>query len=279
MNKERINELNRIAYELRKQAVTMVYSAHTGHAAPALSDADIIAALYFEIMKLDPSNPHDPDRDRFVLSKGHACVSYYAALAKRGFFPEEVLSTYRKLDSKLQGHPNMNKVPGVDMTSGSLGNGVSGALGMALVAKRENKDHMVYCIAGDGEIQEGITWEAFMSAAHYGLDNLVVFIDRNGLQSGGEVTKVMNLGDLQAKFAAFGWDVQTVDGHDIEAICSSVENAKANPGKPHVVICNTVKGKGVSYMEGQYLWHMKAPTQEQFEQAIEELDAAIASFN
>lgn len=279
METSRLNELYRISYELRKQAVTMVHRAKTGHAAPALSSADIVATLYFEKMNLDPSNPKWENRDRFVLSKGHACVSYYAALAKRGFFPEAMLESYRELDSKLQGHPNMNKVPGCDMTSGSLGNGVAGALGMALLAKREGKKHYVYAIAGDGEIQEGIVWEACMSAGHYGLDNLILFVDNNGLQSGGNVQDVMNIEDLASKFSAFNFDVQRIDGHDIAAISDAVDKAKAVKGKPHAIIAKTVKGKGVSYMEGQYLWHMKAPTDEQYELAMKELDDVISKYN
>lgn len=275
---ERVKELYRISYELRKQAVTMVYRAKTGHAAPALSMGDLITALYFEKLNLDPENPKWEDRDRFVLSKGHACPLYYAALAKRGFFPEEMLKTYRCLDSKLQGHPDMRKVPGVDMTTGSLGNGVAAALGMALVGKREGKKHFVYAIAGDGEIQEGITWEAFMSAAHNKLDNLIVIIDNNGLQSGGAVEKVMNLGNLEDKFKSFGWDVETIDGHNMEEICKAIDNAKCGNGKPHAIIAKTIKGKGVSYMEGQYLWHMKAPTDEEYEIAMKELSEEAAKY-
>lgn len=271
LSNERVNELHALSYYLRQQAVTMVYRAKTGHAAPALSMGDLVTTLYFEKLNVNPEDPKWEDRDRFVLSKGHACPLYYAALAKRGFFPEEMLKTYRNLDSKLQGHPDMRKVPGVDMTTGSLGNGVAAALGMALLGKREGKKYYVYAIAGDGEIQEGITWEAFMCAAHYHLDNLIVMIDNNGLQSGGAVSSVMDLGDLKGKFRSFGWSVATIDGHDISAISDAVDAAKAEKGKPHAIIARTIKGKGVSFMEGQYLWHMKAPTDEQYEIAMEEL--------
>lgn len=271
LTEKRLKELYRMSYYLRQQAVTMVYRAKTGHAAPALSMADIITALYFEKMNLNPQEPKWPDRDRFILSKGHACPIYYAALAKRGFFPEEVLKTYRCLNSKLQGHPDMRKVPGVDMTTGSLGNGVSAALGMALLASREHKKHYVYAIAGDGELQEGIVWEALMAAGNYKLDHLILIVDCNGLQSGGAVEQIMSLGNLEDKFRAFGWGVQTIDGHDIQAISNAVDQAKGQTGMPNAILAKTVKGKGVSFMEGQYLWHMKAPDEEQYLLAMKEL--------
>lgn len=275
---ERVRELYALSYYLRKQSVTMVYRAKTGHAAPALSMAELITVLYFEKLNIDPDNPKWGERDRFVLSKGHACPLYYAALAKRGFFSEKMLETYRALDSKLQGHPDMRKVPGCDMTTGSLGNGIAAALGMALIGKRENKEYFVYAIAGDGEIQEGISWEAFMAAAHYHLDNYILLIDRNGLQSGGNTEDIISEESLEAKFVAFNWDVQTIDGHDIKQIDRAIDKAKIRNRRPHAIIAKTIKGKGVSYMEGQYLWHMKAPDDAQFAIAMHELDEEIAKY-
>lgn len=275
---QEIRDLYKISYELRMQAVTMVYRAKTGHAAPSLSMADILTALYFKILRLDPENPRWEDRDRFVLSKGHACPIYYAALAKRGFFPEEDLKEYRRLNSKLQGHPDMRKCPGVDMTTGSLGNGASASLGMALIGKKDHKEHYVYAICGDGELQEGIVWEAALYAGNAGLDHLVWFVDFNGLQSGGSVRGIQSLDSLEDKFRSFRWDVQTIDGHDMEAVLNAVERAKAVKNQPSVIIAETIKGKGVSYMEGQYLWHMKAPNEEQYAAAMEELGNQVKQY-
>lgn len=265
------NQLYHLSYTLRMDAVRMVYHAKTGHAAPSLSIAEILSVLYFDTMHLDPAQPSWPDRDRFILSKGHACPIYYAALARRGFFPVEDLMLYRGLNTMLQGHPDMRKCPGVDMTTGSLGNGLSAAVGMALVGKKDQKDHWIYAITGDGELQEGIIWESAMYAGNAKLDNLIVFVDRNGLQSGGSVANIQNLDDLAEKFRSFGWDTQTIDGHDIEAIRQAIAVAKSRRGTPSVILANTTKGKGVSYMENQYLWHMKAPNDEQFAIAMEEL--------
>ena len=270
-------ELKRIAYELRLKAVEMVYNAKTGHAAPSMSIAEILSTLYFDILNVDVDNPKNPDRDRFVLSKGHACPIYYAALAKRGFFPEEDLTQYRALNSKLQGHPDMRKCPGVDMTTGSLGNGVSAALGMALIAKKDNKEHYVYALSGDGELQEGIVWEAVMYAGNAHLDNLILIVDNNGLQSGGSVETIQNLGNLSGKFEMFGWDTQEIDGHNVSAIREAIANAKSRKGTPSVIIAKTTKGKGISYMENQYQWHMKAPNDEQYATALEELGKELSS--
>ena len=270
--------LYRISYELRQKAVDMVYHAKTGHAAPSLSMAEMIAALYFDILNLDPENPHWPDRDRFVLSKGHACPIYYAALAKRGFFPKEDLMQYRALNSKLQGHPDMRKCPGVDMTTGSLGNGVAAAVGMALIGKKDHRDHYVFAIAGDGEIQEGIVWEAALYAGNAGLDNLILFVDNNGLQSGGSVKNIQDLGDIAAKFQAYKWDTQVIDGHNITEIRAAVETAKGRKGTPSAIIAKTVKGRGVSFMENQYPWHMKAPNDAEYAQASEELGKAVKQY-
>ena len=268
---EKIKSLYRASYAVRIKTIEMVHHANNGHAAPGLSMADIITALYFDVMNIDPSRPKWDERDRFVLSKGHACPSYYAALALRGYFPVDELMEYRMLNTKLQGHPDMNKCPGVDMTTGSLGNGFSAALGLALAAKLGRRQHRVYAIAGDGELQEGIVWEAAMYAGNAKLDNLTVFIDRNGLQSGGNVENIQALEDLRAKFAAFGWNVLECDGHSMEEIAAAAQSAKDCKGKPTVIIAHTTKGKGVSFMENQYLWHMKAPNDEQFAQAMAEL--------
>ena len=230
-------------------------------------------------MKVDTKNPKDPNRDRFVLSKGHCAPALYATLAVKGFFPEEDLFTFRKVDSYLEGHPNMTYVPGVDMSTGSLGQGISTAVGMALAGKIDKKDYRVYSILGDGEIEEGQVWEAAMAAAHYKLDNLTAFVDYNGLQIDGNITDVMNPEPIADKFAAFGWNVITVDGHDHEQIKNAIETAKTVKGKPTMVVCRCVKGKGVSFMENNYAWHGTAPNQEQRDQAISELDALMAKID
>ncbi len=274
MNETCTNELDHlygVSYRLRQDAVTMVHNAKTGHAAPALSVAEILTVLYFHEARLDPSVPKWDGRDRIVLSKGHACPIYYAALARRGYFDREELMTYRAFNSRLQGHPDMRKLPGVDMTTGSLGNGVAAALGFAMIGKRENADHRVFAVTGDGELQEGIVWESAMAAGHYRLDNLIMIVDRNGLQSGGDVSQIMALDPLEEKFKAFNWDCVTVDGHDVYALAKAIGACSRN-GKPHLIIANTVKGKGVSYMENQFLWHMKAPSDEQYALAMRELN-------
>lgn len=271
LTEKRVRELYRISYTIRQDIITMVHGAKTGHAAPSMSEADILTALYFEMMNINPQKPKWEERDRFILSKGHASPGLYSVLARRGYFPVNELKTYRALNSRLQGHPVYEKLPGVEMTTGSLGNGFSGALGMALVAKRMNRSYRVFALTGDGELQEGIIWEAAMAAGQYGLDNLTVIVDNNGLQSGGAVKSIMSLEPLDEKFRAFGWDTQTIDGHDMRAICEAVEKAGARNGKPHLIIAQTTKGKGVSFIEGQYLWHMKAPNDEEYTQAMREL--------
>lgn len=276
--REDVKKLYRTSYQLRQKALEMVYNARTGHCAPCLSMAEIITVLYFDELNLRPEDPQWADRDRMVLSKGHASPLYYAALAKRGFFPEEELSEYRQLNSKLQGHPDMRKCPGVDMTSGSLGNGVSAALGMALIGKKDKKDYYVYAVSGDGELQEGIVWEAAIYAGNAKLDNLIMLVDYNRLQSGGSVEEIQNLDDLEKKFEAFGWDTQSIDGHDIEAIQQAIATAKARKGTPSVILCNTIKGKGISYMEGEYLWHMKAPNDAEFAQGMKELSEEVKRY-
>ncbi len=265
--------LQKIALEIRKGALTAVYTAASGHPGGSLGIAELLAYLYFEEMHVDPKNPKDPDRDRFVLSKGHTSPALYAALAEKGFFPKEDLKTFRHKDSYLQGHPDMKHIPGVDMSTGSLGQGISAACGMALSGKISEKKYRVWTILGDGECEEGQVWEAAMFAAHYGLNNLCAFVDFNGLQIDGPVTEVMNPTPLDTKFAAFGWNTLVIDGHDFDQIASAVEAAKRS-AKPTAVICKTIKGKGVSYMENVCSWHGSAPKTEQYEQGMRELEEA-----
>ncbi|MDD7301675.1 MAG: transketolase [Eubacteriales bacterium] len=279
MTESRIKELQKIAYKIRRDAIDAVYSAASGHPGGSLSIAEILAYLYFEEMNIDPKNPGKPDRDRFVLSKGHAAPGLYAALAERGYFPVEELKTLRQIDSVLQGHPDMKHIPGVDMSTGSLGLGISAACGMALAAKQMKQDWRVWTIVGDGESEEGQVWEAAMFAAHYKLDNLCAFIDWNGLQIDGAVKDVMNPTPLDEKFKAFGWHVIMIDAHDLAAIDAAVKEAKATKGQPTAIIAKSVKGKGVSYMENAVNWHGAAPKQEQYEIAVKELDEKIAELS
>ena len=276
MNAKRANELAIIANKIRKNALTAVYSANSGHPGGSLSIAELLALLYFEVMNVDPKNPKKEDRDRLVLSKGHAAPALYGTLAERGYFPVEDLSGFRSTGSCLQGHPDMNKVPGIDMSTGSLGQGVSAAGGMALAAKLDKKDYRVYSILGDGELEEGQVWEQAMFAPHYKLDNLTIFIDNNGLQIDGDVKDVMNPTPIDSKFEAFGWNVIKVDAHNIEQLYDAIEAAKACKGKPTAVIMKSVKGKNVSFMENEAGWHGSAPNEEQYNQAIAELDKKIA---
>ena len=242
----------------------------------SLSVADLLTLLYFEVMKVDVNNPKDPDRDRFVLSKGHCAPALYGTLAEKGFIPVEDVSTFRHVDSYLQGHPDMNKVSGVDMSTGSLGQGVSAAGGMALAGKLDKKDYRVYSVLGDGELEEGQVWEQAMFAAHYKLDNFTIFVDNNGLQIDGDITKVMNPTPIDKKFEAFGWHVIVADAHDFNALLAAIDEAKATKGKPTAVIMKSIKGKNVSFMENNPAWHGAAPNEEQYNQAIAELDAKIA---
>lgn len=269
MNEQMLKEQ---AKEIRRDIVTMIGQAKSGHPGGSLSAAEILTYLYFEEMKIDPKNPKWEDRDRFVLSKGHAAPVLYAALARRGYFPVEELSTLRKIGSHLQGHPDMNKVPGADMSTGSLGTGFSAATGMALACKLDQKENYVYTLLGDGELQEGQVWEAAMSAAHYKLDNLIAFVDNNGLQIDGNIDDVLSPNPIDAKFAAFGWHVLTIDGHDFGQIAAAVAAAKAEKGRPTMIVAKTVKGKGVSYMENQAGWHGSAPNEEQVAAALTELN-------
>ena len=277
MDEKRVIELSIIADKVRKNALTAVYSAQSGHPGGSLSSADIMTLLYFEVMNIDPKNPKDPDRDRFVLSKGHCTPTMYATLALRGFFPVEDLKTFRNVDSYLSGHVEMTKVPGVDMSAGSLGQGLSAAIGMALCGKVDKKDYRVYAALGDGEIQEGQIWEAAMAAGNYGLDNLTVFVDNNNLQIDGTIEEVMSPYPIEDKFKAFKWNVLTIDGHDYAQIADAIDKAKETKGAPTVIVAKTVKGKGVSFMENNVKFHGSTPTPEQFEQAFKELDAQAAS--
>lgn len=276
MDAKRATELAIIANRVRKNALTAVYSAQSGHPGGSLSIADVLTLLFFDVMNVDPKNPKMEDRDRFVLSKGHTAPALYGTLAERGFIPVEDMSTFRHIDSYLQGHPDMNKVAGVDMSTGSLGQGVSVAGGMALAAKLDKKDYRVYSILGDGELEEGQVWEQAMFAPHYKLDNLTIFIDNNGLQIDGDITKVMNPTPIDKKFEAFGWNVIVADAHNFAELEAAIEAAKACKGKPTAIIMKSVKGKNVSFMENQAAWHGSAPKEDQYNQAIAELDAKIA---
>lgn len=277
MNQAELKETALFAARMRKNIIEAVYAAQSGHPGGSLSSADLLALLYLKIMKIDPKNPADPARDRFVLSKGHCTPALYAALAQRGFFPEADLKGFRSIDSYLQGHPSMRQVPGVDMSTGSLGQGISAAVGMALAGKIDQADYSVFTLLGDGELQEGQVWEAFMAAAHYKLDNICAFIDHNGLQIDGAIAKVMSPESVTAKLKAFNWNVIECDGHDIGQLEAAVAAARAHRGSPSVVVMATHKGQGVSFMEDQAGWHGSAPKTEQYEQAMVELNAAIAA--
>lgn len=256
------------AKELRAEILKMLFACQSGHPGGSLSCVEMLMALYYEVMNVDPKNPKDPNRDRFVLSKGHACPTLYAILADKGFFPKEDLAGLRQIDSHLQGHPDCCKTPGVDMNTGSLGQGASLALGLAMAAKYAKTDYKVYTVLGDGECQEGLVWESAMAAAHYKLDNLVFMLDHNGLQIDGSNDEVMSLGDIVKKFDAFGFACFTVDGHDIDAIVKALKAPVE--GKPKFICCETVKGKGVSFMENQFGWHGSPMNKEQFEKALSE---------
>lgn len=266
-----VKELKNISKEIRRGIIDSVYSANSGHPGGSLSCADILTVLYFNQMNIDPNKPEDPARDRFVLSKGHAAPALYSTLANRGYVSKEELKTLRHLESKLQGHPDMRKVQGVDMTTGSLGQGLSAANGMALASKLNSNGLRVYCLLGDGEIEEGQIWEAAMTSAQYKLDNLCVIVDNNNLQIDGNIREVKNSYPIVDKFESFGFYVIEVDGHDIEELVSAFQRAKMIKDMPTAIIAKTVKGKGVSFMENQVGWHGKAPSEEQYKQAMEEL--------
>ena len=275
MEQTKKNELQKIATEIRLGVLKSVHAAASGHPGGSLSIADMMAYLYFEELNIDPKNPKWEDRDRFVLSKGHCAPALYATLALKGFFDEAELANLRQADSFLQGHPDMKGTPGVDMTTGSLGLGISAACGMALSAKISNKDYRTYTIVGDGESQEGQVWEACMFAAHYKLDNLCVIFDWNGLQIDGPVAEVMNPTPYDKKLEAFGFHVISIDGHDLDAIEAALAEARTVKGKPTAIISKTSKGKGVSFMENQVGWHGSAPNAEQYAAAVAELKATL----
>ena len=276
MTELEIKQLQATACKVRMGVIEGTHGAKAGHPGGSLSAADMFTYLYFKELNIDPADPKNPDRDRFVLSKGHTAPGLYSALANRGFFPVEDLPTLRHIDSYLQGHPNMNTVPGVDMSTGSLGQGISCAAGMALGAKHQGKTFRVYTLLGDGEIQEGQVWEACMLAAHYKLDNFCVIVDNNGLQIDGPVAKVMSPYPIDEKLKAFGFHVEVIDGHDYNQIEAAFAAARATKGQPTAILMKTTKGKGVSYMEGQASWHGKAPNDEEYAIAMNELKAALA---
>lgn len=270
-----VRELERMAVTIRCDIIEMIATAQAGHPGGSLSAADIVTALYFRVMRLDPQNPEWPDRDRFILSKGHACPVWYAALAERGYFDRAHLGTLRRLDSILQGHPDMRKTPGIDMTTGSLGQGLSAGLGMALSGKLRQKDYHVWVIIGDGETQEGSVWEAAMAAARWKTDNLTAILDRNHLQNDGCVDEQMPIEPLADKWRAFGWHVIEIDGHDMGQIVEALDTAKTIKGQPTILIAHTVKGKGVSFMENIVDWHGKAPCEEEAACALVEIRSCL----
>lgn len=271
ITEEDIIELKKTAKEIRKNIIEEIYSAQSGHPGGALSCADILTVLYFNQMNINPEKIDDLDRDRLVLSKGHASAALYATLAQRGYFSKEELKYFRKIGHLLQGHPDMKKIPGVDMSTGSLGQGLSVANGMALSSKMDKRGFRVYCIVGDGELEEGQIWEAAMTSVHYKLDNLCVIVDNNKLQIDGNVSDIMSVEPIDEKFRSFGFETFEVDGNNIDELITVIEKTKTVKDKPSVIIANTVKGKGVSFMENQVKWHGKAPKQEEYENAIKEL--------
>lgn len=277
MNSNSKKELSITACKVRMGVIEATHCAKSGHPGGSLSAADVLTYLYFKEMNVDPQNPAKADRDRFVLSKGHIAPALYATLAHRGFFPVEELKTLRKIGSRLQGHPDMKKIPGVDMSSGSLGQGISAACGMAKAAKLTGADYRVYAVLGDGEIQEGQVWEASMFAAHYDLDNLCILVDNNGLQIDGSIDEVMSPYPIDEKFKAFGFHVINIDGHDFDQIEAAYQEARTVKGQPTAIIAKTVKGKGVSFMENKASWHGTAPNDEQYEIAMKELHEQLSA--
>ncbi len=268
IDQETIISLEEKARQIRKDVVTMIHQSSDGHPSPALSIADMIAALYFHVLNIDPQNPEKPDRDRLILSKGHACTALCAALARRGFFPLSALPTFRSLHSILQGHPYQKKTPGLDATTGSLGHGISIGLGMVLAARVLGLDYFTYVIIGDGEQEEGLIWEAAMAAAKYKAGRLIVLADCNGLQSGGKIQEVGGIEPIQPKWEAFGWHTQSIDGHNLKEILSAILKAQQVEEKPSIILARTIKGKGVPFMENNNDWHKKVPTKEELELAL-----------
>lgn len=276
MNEISIRELKEQAKIMRKTALTMIYKAQSGHPGGSMSAADIVTALYFKEMNIDPKNPKWEDRDRFVLSKGHVCPILYSALGLKGYFDQSYFDTLRKKGSILQGHPDMKKCPGIDISTGSLGQGISCATGMALAGKRDGKSYRVFTLVGDGECDEGQVWEAAQAAVKYQLDNLVVFVDNNGLQNDGACKDIMPTQDLKAKFQAFGFESYRINGHSMEEIVATLDLIRGRKnGKPKAIVCDTVKGKGISFMENVVKWHGVAPNDEEYKQAMEELERGI----
>lgn len=275
MTKVGHERLKEVALEIRRSIIRSVYAAGSGHPGGSLSAVEILTALYFEKMQIDPANPKWEDRDRFILSKGHAAPVLYAALAERGFFPKEELLKLRHINAMLQGHPEMKGTPGVDMSTGSLGQGFSTSIGMALAAKLDQRNNRIYVLLGDGEVQEGIVWEAAMAAAHYKLDNLTAFMDYNGLQIDGHTDDVMNIDPITDKWKSFGWNVLVIDGHDFDQIFDALVKAENTKNQPTMIIAKTVKGKGISFMENQVGWHGNAPKKEEAEKALEELGGVL----
>lgn len=274
-----VTALEKIAVEVRKDIIEQVYNAKSGHPGGSLSCADILTVLYFNQMNIDEKKPDDPNRDRLVLSKGHAVAALYSVLAEKGYFDKELLQTFRKIGSNLQGHPDMNKVPGVDMTTGSLGQGISAAVGMAIASKMNKAGCKIYCILGDGEIEEGQVWEALNVASKYKLDNLCLILDNNNLQIDGEIDEVGGMNNITEKFLSFGFNVINIDGHNISSIIDAFTTAKQTKEKPTVIIAKTIKGKGVSFMENKAEWHGRAPSEEEFNIAMEELNSAMIFIN
>lgn len=272
-HKGKIEMLEAECRELRKTILTMIHEAQSGHPGGSLSAAEIMTVLYFDEMKFNPKNPDDPDRDIFILSKGHVCPVLYSCLINTGCLPEETVLSLRKLGSPLQGHPDMKKCPGVEMSTGSLGQGLSAAVGIAIALKRDGRPNRVFSLVGDGESQEGQIWEAVQVASKYRLDNLTIIVDRNRLQNDGTVDEIMPLGDLAEKYRVFGCEVRETDGHSIEKLLDSFDDLRETSGKPKCIVAKTVKGKGVSFMENVVMWHGTAPNDEQFKQAIEEVEA------
>ncbi|MDK2799255.1 MAG: transketolase [Clostridiales bacterium] len=275
LSAERKEYLEGLAKNFRIQIIDLLHKIQTGHPGGSLSAVEILTTLYFEKMNVDPKNPKCEDRDRFILAKGHAAPILYFTLAEKGFFPKEEMATLRQINSNLQGHPCAKKTPGVELSTGPLGLGLSAGLGMALGAKLNNKEYYTYVLMGDGEIQEGIVWEAAMSAAKFKVDNLIAILDNNGVQLDGTVDEIMPLGDIEAKWKSFGWNVIKIDGHNVEEISDAVDKAKATKGVPTIIIAKTVKGKGVSFMEGKNTWHGSPIGDEHYKQAMAELGGAI----
>jgi transketolase len=270
-----VADLERMAAQIRCDIVQMTHQAQAGHPGGSLSAADLVTALYFRVMRIDPARPDWPDRDRFILSKGHACPAWYSALAERGYFGREHLGTLRQEDSICQGHPVMQKTPGVDMSAGSLGQGLSAGLGMALAARLQSRDYRVWVIIGDGESQEGSIWEAAMAAAAHRVDNLTAIMDNNRIQNDDFVERVLPMGPLAAKWEAFGWHVVEIDGHDMSQVVAALEASQGVVGRPAMIVAHTIKGKGVSYMENNPIWHGRAPNDEEAALALAEICAAV----